>query len=143
MPKLYIPSIGDTITLTKPWAFQLTYEWRNKSLWEHLGKEKREDFNWRKPRNPLPVTLPKGTKLKLDRIYIRKGRKPYDSISFNLVGAKTERRTVTTTINIYTGGYNQPPLFRPHSYKTSAQQVRFWVKLEDANKIVYSPEPQS
>lgn len=143
MPKLYIPSIGDTITLAKPWTFQLNYEWRNKSLWEHLGKEKREDFNWRKTRNPLPVTLPKGTKLKLDRIYIRKGRKPYDSVSFNLVGAKTERRTVTTTINIYTGGYNQPPLFKPHSYKTPAQQVRFWVKLEDANKIVYSPESTS
>lgn len=143
MPKLYIPSIGDTITLAKPWTFQLNYEWRNKSLWEHLGKEKREDFNSQKTRNPLPVTLPKGTKLKLDRIYIRKGRKPYDSVSFNLVGAKTERRTVTTTINIYTGGYNQPPLFKPHSYKTPAQQVRFWVKLEDANKIVYSPESTS
>ena len=56
-----------------------------------------------------PVLLPKGTILRIDRIYIRKGNEEYDSVTFVI-----EKSSIVK-------GRNKP---------------RFWAKLDDANKMV-------
>lgn len=58
-------------------------------------------------------TLKKGTILTIDRIYIRKGAKDYDSISFRI-------------------NKSNEPRFKKKG-------IRFWVKLDEANNINYKP----
>lgn len=64
----------------------------------------------------LKVTLPAGTVLKLDRIYIRKGNSEYDSLSFFIkrYGKDGEIRKTSTN---------------------SKGSLRFWSKLDDCNKM--------
>lgn len=79
------------MTLTAPWTFSLIHEKRNKTLIAGLGLE----FNGtgygtlvRYPEGNRWVfkedtaTLPTGTTLKVDRIYIRKGGGDFDSVTF-------------------------------------------------------------
>lgn len=68
----------------------------------------------------IPVTLPAGTILAIDRIYIRKGSKDFSSITFF---AKNLGKVVTT-----------------NRYSTKAKTktaFRFWSKLHDCNKIMF------
>lgn len=60
-------------------------------------------------------TLPKGTVLTIDRIYIRKGGKDFDSLSF-LLHYNPKLKFV---------GTNQP----------FVKNIRFWAKLSDCNNI--------
>lgn len=109
-----IPTIGSTITLTRDWTFGLYPEHRNATLWNvTVGPlEKRSYFwtDWARCRNDIftPVTLPAGTVLKVDRIYLRKGSEDFDSVSF---------RTVECPSN--------PKLAKK----------RFWAKLRHVNLI--------
>jgi len=130
--KLYIPSLGDTITLAKDWIFKLHHERRNETLGKLLNLigeiqtpalEKtsngydsfgRESYVWllskdktvpvitwknykiqsyyknhgyighsmQDPDHYDNVTLPTGTILRIDRVYIRAERKDFDSITF-------------------------------------------------------------
>ena len=123
--KLYIPEIGDVITLSEDWSFTLYSESRNLELWLITTGESREKYyeieneHWKQWRlsNPntrwaqcarnVPYMFPKGTQLKIDRIYIRKGAEEFSSLSF------------FTTIN--------------------NKKVRFWAKLTDVNKIEFDP----
>ena len=61
------------------------------------------------------VTLPRGSKLTVSRIYIRNGVKDYDSITFHLIKGRKKK--------------NDP--VPPHG--------RFWAKLHDVNRIVCYP----
>lgn len=106
MQNLYIPRIGELITLAQPWTFTLHEERRNISLIKQVdpaytgngsGIYGRSGQTW-------VVTLPERWELKVDRIYIRNGQRNFDSITFSC----------------------------PYNGK----RVRFWVKLDDANKIV-------
>jgi len=106
MQNLYIPRIGELITLAEPWTFTLHEERRNISLIKQVdpgytgngwGIYGRSGQTW-------VVTLPERWELKVDRIYIRNGQRNFDSITFSC----------------------------PYNGK----RVRFWVKLRDANKIV-------
>lgn len=102
--KLYIPALGDHLKLTAPWTFALYGEYRNESLFKHLGLP----FSWGyRDLQKTKVTLPAGTELGIDRIYIRRGNKEFDSITFNLLGVKGKGR------------------------------VRFWAKLGDVNTIEF------
>lgn len=56
----------------------------------------------------LPVTIPKGTVLCIQRIYIRNGQQDYDSVTFSIA-----------------------------KVKGSKISGRFWVKLDNANEIHY------
>lgn len=110
--QLYIPRIGDKITLAEPWTFTLHEERRNVSLikqvdpthtkagWQLYGRN-RQSQTW-------TVTLPERWELRVDRIYIRLNQADFDSITFSC----------------------------PYNGK----RVRFWVKLNDANKIVMTEE---
>lgn len=182
--KLYVPEIGDIITLKEDWTFDLYAESRNEQLGEHFGHYNayykgcnfidssvlpklrdadyniehpteeecqitvgyfgmkqyshdkfRELYNLRANANPeyiqyqldskahleevqkigkksIKVTLPKGTILKIDRIYIRKGSSDYSSITFY---AKD--------------------MLKPNTKKKYSP--RFWAKLSDCNQIEF------
>lgn len=117
--QLYIPEIGDRLRLTKDWTFTLHYEHRNSSLIEHFG----DLFEWRRRSgndtepNDKIVTIPLGTILKVDRIYIRKGLEEWSSISFYAEGIGTG-----------SGAFGRP------------KSARFWAKLSDCNKIEFEIE---
>lgn len=69
-----------------------------------------------------PVTLPAGSVLKVDRLYVKKGQGAFDSVTFYLKG---HARPGYIWMSV-TG----------RKYKMPKKPVRFWVKLHDANKIV-------
>jgi hypothetical protein len=111
--KLYIPSLGDHLRLTAPWTFELHHEYRNETMFALQGIELKDGYFDATP--PAQVTLPAGSELGIDRIYIRRGAREYDSITFNLLGAKLQDKK---------------------RYGTKAR-VRFWVKLACANQIEF------
>jgi hypothetical protein len=93
---IFIPTIGTKLLLNEPWTFTLHDEYRNYDFWVavHGIPPKRDSKNgglWMKYaynenlNKPIPTTLPKGTILSVDRIYIRKGNKDYDSVSFRVL----------------------------------------------------------
>lgn len=107
--KLYVPRIGELITLAEPWTFTLWEEYRNIKLIKMVDPSY-DGHGWsRGPKKTWTVILPAGWELKVARIYIRNGQPDFDSITF-------------------TCPYN-------------GKNVRFWVKLSDANKIVME-EPE-
>lgn len=197
--KMYIPEIGDTITLKNDWTFDLYYEKRNIDLLTsinqsinsiqinindggnhivapsddhtystlldyiysknvyHCGnfitscvlnsspkisKLGNVDINISTPRNnsgmninhtfstngtyeysqkifniivdiKLPaISLPKGTELKIDRIYIRKGKDDYSSVTFYIEDC-------------------------PDKTFVPKKKIRFWAKLSDVNTIMF------
>ena len=68
----------------------------------------------------IQVTLPKGTELIVDRIYIRKGASDYSSITF--------RTTSLGSANVPNSSYRK---------SKTKKSLRFWVKLQECNTIVF------
>lgn len=115
--RLHIPSIGDKLILTRPWAFRLFHEHRNVTMIEDPGERARAKVGgrgsiaarkarWGYYPGPNDFTdwhLPKGTHMTLDRIYVRRGLAGFDSMSFII------------------------PKTGDHGRR------RFWAKLEDCN----------
>lgn len=109
--RITIPTIGSDLILAEPWAFMLYHECRNEKFLQTLGVDyvhKWADYG--KKLNSTEVALPKGTRLKVDRVYIKKGGGDYDSVTFTMKK----------------GNY-------PGDKKKSG---RFWAKLNDVNRIV-------
>jgi hypothetical protein len=73
--------------------------------------------------NKLEVTIPAGTVLAVDRIYIRKGSSDYSSITFY---AKELGEVMVRGRRWYRGD-------KPKKKKA----LRFWAKLEDCNRIKF------
>ena len=73
----------------------------------------------------LTVTIPKGTTLQVDRIYIRKGASDYSSITFY---AKDLGEIVTKR-----SAWSSSP-----AKKVKKKALRFWAKLSDCNNIVFT-----
>lgn len=116
---LYIPTIGTRLVLSRPWTFELHGESRNFVMASELGLRLSDgrmyldmDTNkWvRTPAQSSPVTLPVDTELSVDRIYIRRGLKGFDSITFRLI---------TTS----------------HPKLAGKKSLRFWAKLADVNTM--------
>lgn len=119
--KFFVPTIGTRLTLTKDWSFGIANEQRNKTLLKAIGYEGR--MGWLSEASPaaarMPdlvvkvvegVTLPQGTTLVVDRVYIRRGKDmdKFDSITFKVEKGCPDKRF---------------------------DKCRFWVKLREANKI--------
>jgi hypothetical protein len=122
--RLSIPTIGTVLTLTDDWTFPLQPEYRNQAAYELLtGKafigRAYDDL----VKDTKMVTLPKGSKLKVDRIYIRKGASDYDSITFWLTDCPNKKWAPKKA-----GG-------------TATLRGRFWVRLTDANGVMFEQEP--
>lgn len=84
-----IPTIGSKIVLTSPWVFPLQHEHRNSEFYTRLIQQNPKDevtkvgaSIFEDNRSTPRVTLPKGTVLKIDRIYIRGRNRDFDSITF-------------------------------------------------------------
>ena len=119
--QLFIPACGDRLTLSEPWTFTLLIERRNVEFAKILGILPKDFSLWRHERHlePHSVTLPAGTTLECDRIYIRTYNKSriqqsndYDSITWRVI----------------------KPNGKP------ALKQRFWVKLPDCYEIQYNPD---
>jgi hypothetical protein len=126
--RLYIPTCGDTLRLTSDWTFVLYDESRNYSLHEKLNVAMVKHphryalvpgtFYDGYPEE-INVTLPTGTVLKVDRVYIRafnRGAQSLDEDFDSITFAVTEHPTWK------------------HG-KGKKQHARFWVKLRDANTL--------
>ena len=99
----YIPQLGDTVKLEQPWTFDLHCEGRNQSLFIYFGLLDFAEiasvglnaaFKNHFEGNSVPVTLPAGTELKIDRIYIRKGAEEFGSVTFVVPAWKTTKQSV-------------------------------------------------
>lgn len=101
--KLYIPACGDRIRLTKEWKFDLYLEHRNVSFAQAKELVPKGFNAWRdgyvssesNQLRKIQVTLPKGTVLECDRVYIRtfsksaiKVDKDFDSITWKVINEK-------------------------------------------------------
>lgn len=137
---LYIPEIGDEIRLTADWVFGLYNEDRNSTLMEVIGDTREIGWDWYSSTRPLttiPCTIPAGSVLKVDRIYIRKGNKEYSSLTFLWKGMKTDPRVTERNMRaIYGNGQYEDSTYE---VKKPARAVRFWAKLDDVNKIECEP----
>lgn len=123
MSQLFIPSIGDRLTIVSPWSFDLYLEHRNISFAKVHGHCKL-DASWNIYINSnsrklarVTHTMEPGTVLECDRIYIKSTSKSaktpedsYDSITWKVV-------------------VNDKPV----------KAQRFWVKLADCNGMTFDP----
>lgn len=82
--KLHIPALGERLTLTADWTFRLFRSQQTIVYMRTIGLE-----------HPLPSslehTLPAGTVLKVERIYIRQHKSEYDSVTFRIDGQTNSR----------------------------------------------------
>jgi hypothetical protein len=146
--QFYVPEIGDEITLTEDWVFQLhaenrnetmgllhnhhlfAYGWIDSAVHPQLDKATCNVKYWEDYRvwsdaakeitkPTLDITIEAGQKLKIDRIYIRKGISEYSSITFYAKGLGT----------VLSGGR--------WGGKKSNKAIRFWAKLADCNNIKF------
>lgn len=124
--KLFIPCCGTRIALSKPWTFRLHYEGRNVDALKAFGIVTEPYENWSdmyvdtdtgiRELRSFEHTLPVGSLLEVDRVYIRQHAKQamnesedFDSITFKLIPIEKKGKV-----------------------------IRFWVKLVDANAIEYA-----
>lgn len=96
MSRLCIPTIGTLLTLDRDWTFPLHHERRNQKFGKDNFDLDLDWTDWRWQRNPdgsnvkvysvVPeITLPAGTVLKVDRVYIRSTAndfRNFDSVTF-------------------------------------------------------------
>lgn len=92
---------------------------------EKASKWKEEERQWTKKANILwkpivVVTLPAGTELKIDRIYIKKGQSDYNSITFYM------KNTKAIKVKSYWW-----------SKERAKKSLRFWAKLDDYKNIKF------
>ncbi len=156
--KLYIPRLGDEIRLITDWTFDLYCEDRNDTMikkfnidlgqvpgksWYHLHDKSTK------------CTVPEGSILKIDRIFIRKGAEEYDSITFFWKGESIPGWTETINYErneevpagtpgaiVHGDGrwtpsksYIRVPAVRYD--KHPKRPVRFWAKMDDVNTIEF------
>ena len=115
--KMFIPHPGQMIRLTEDWKFTLYGEHRNTDLREALEVEYSKYVRGGPPQQ-AEVVLPKGTVLKISRLYIRGNMREYDSVTFWTVASPDGR--LATKKNGGTG-----------------KGRRFWAKLTDVNNIEF------
>jgi len=108
-----IPTLGTELTLIEPWVFTLFREGRNDDFMaRYKGLERRDMWGRTDYMEPTTCSLPIGTKLVVDRIYIRRtGKGEFDSVTFRL---------------------------KKGAHPTEKKRIygRFWAKLYDVNRIV-------
>jgi hypothetical protein len=116
--KLCLPTIGSRLILEESWSPIIENEYRNqKFLLESTGIKYTTNYSSGRyqrvysPSREVQVRIPRGTELVVNRIYIRKRANDFDSYTFVIPNDKPE-------------GFGR--------------QQRFWVKLEEVNKMVAS-----
>jgi hypothetical protein len=118
--KIFVPTIGDKIILTEDWTFDIKQESRNWELANAFGNELVRgpvNWGWTLPW-PMTVTLPAGTVLSVQRIYIRGHARQFDSFTFRTIHSPDGR--LATKRN---GG------------DKDGKGRRFFASLDDVNRI--------
>ena len=151
--KMYIPNIGDCITLTKTWYIKLFNERRNLDLLKFFEKVKDGIELYRKDSRTFePVSLPAGTVLKIDRIYLRKGMPDYASVTFIMQNLGGKPITLEVERCDYVGvsaalqaaldeqaakgiRYGVLNVKKVPPKKVTLKKLRFWAKLADVNQM--------
>jgi hypothetical protein len=106
MARLFIPQVGNQLKLIANWDCKIFNDRLNKKVFSGLNI----DVTGEDSRNStVDITFPKGTVLKVDRLYVRAPASSYDSITFSIASCPIK----------------------------SLVKARFWVKLMDANKIEF------
>lgn len=130
--KLFIPSIGDKLELIQKWEFPVYLEYRNYPLLSRL----RPGINYSYcDEGSIMASLPKGTILRVDRIYIRKGKSDWDSVTFAIVSAPDDNKRLKLTTESDT---RHTTLHIPEANKKLERKLkgsRFWAKLDNVNEI--------
>lgn len=92
MRKLYIPQLKDELELAADWQFPLHEEYRNLKLIQLIdpsysgrGWPKYDTLTGSYATRIWNVGLPAGTKLIVDRVYIRAGGEDFSSLTFRAV----------------------------------------------------------
>lgn len=129
--KLYVPEIGDELTLTADWTFALYNEYRNETLMEVINDPRQTTYG---QSDSIPCTIPAGSVLKVDRIYIRKGISEFSSLTFLWKGMRTNPKDIERDMVSIGYGTSQKSTY---TVKKPARPVRFWAKLDDVNKIEF------
>ena len=150
---MWIPTIGDELTLAKPWRFSLHSEHRNADMMKFAFNIK---FSWDGTKGPdgkkielfskfAEVELPAGAVLKVDRIYIRKGgadMKEYDSVTFILQSLPKTKIAIPEVKDVWQSKVTNPE--KPKYSKENGsyvkktfikKKIRFWAKLRDVNTM--------
>ena len=151
--KFCLPTVGTKIVLNKEWSFNLHTEYRNGEFGKLLNLTEDSWWGWNVQKEEVArlkaigtreanrkadrahcltmpaalIVFPKGTNLAIGRIYVRNGKKEFDSITFWAKGVKSI-------------------LFTPHDVNLPATpaapttftpdkpfSVRFWAKLNEVN----------
>jgi len=138
--QFYIPEISDEIRLLADWQFNLHNEERNTSLSKFLNVGF-PPVNWQTRNDPpVLVVIPAGTILVIDRVYIRKGQSDFSSITFRWKGASNPsymKERADYSVLIARGTATTPTTYGTRQVKVPKEQIRFWAKLDDVNKIEY------
>ena len=151
MTSFFMPTIGSQFRLETDWTFRLHSEHRNNSVFKALGliEEKRltrrygdgqthtwdavvrvVDVDSANPDYPIwsgwkTITMPAGTVLQIDRIYLRKGSEDFDSLTFLLVDSPDEKLKPWKRI-------------KPGAKAALNAALRFWAKLPDVQGVPIS-----
>lgn len=122
--RVHIPDIGTQLTLAEDWTFKLQRESRN---WEFWKKINGEASTWSQSHDTMSFTIPAGSVLKVDRVYIRKGSGygNFSSITFYLVSMPDSAFEAKAI---------------PFAKKGNRAIGRFWAKLHDVNNMVVEGE---
>lgn len=104
MVKLYIPQVGDKLKLTSNWNCKLFKEHRNYSFFKVLNIDTTQNNDV-----SIDISFPKGTVLKVSRLYVRAPASSFDSITFTVESSPVK----------------------------TLSKGRFWVKLMDANTLEF------
>lgn len=112
-PQVALPDFWSLSTAEKHAAY-------TKSVWRlpngdiPSGREVREIYDV-----CAPFVLRAGTRLKVDRIYMRRGQSDFDSVTFRC--------------NLWASNFGDPLFTASRRLKS----FRFWAKLDDVNKIIF------
>jgi hypothetical protein len=111
--QLYIPNIGERITLAADWTFRLFNERRCQPFDDCPAPAQIVDNPTYFLSQVKHCTLPAGTVLLVDRVYLRQGLDEFASISFRIVSTAAPW--------------------------VAKQRKRFWAKLDDVNQMQIVP----
>jgi hypothetical protein len=124
-----IPTVGSRITLTQDWTFTLIGEYRNQKFYVQMHGEQPRGF-WKhdgparyqhtQPYVEATTTLPAGSVLRVDRIYVKKGIGEFDSVTF-ICEAMPK---------------SEPTQREPWTKSKTKIVGRFWAPLNQVNEIV-------
>lgn len=135
--RVMIPDVGEVFVLKKDWEFTLHNEYRNGDTRDALGLTETPEYMKVQRDHDLraigreyfvakaafaalswKVTLPAGTALRVDRVYIRKGASSFSSLSFYIEECPLDALT---------------PAKKEGGFKKGRR--RFWAKLDDVNTM--------